>query len=66
MTYTWSSEIISENSKIPSPAKWGIIYSPDKTLPENELPMLVLVIGIFLIIFLSIRNGRYNLLKIQN
>jgi len=63
---TWPSEIDSENSEIPSPAKWGIIYSPDKSLPEYDVPMLVLVIGIFLIILLSIKSRRYNLLKIPS
>jgi len=65
-TYSWPSEIIIENSEIPSPAKWGIIYSPDKSIPEYDLPILVLVIGIFLIILLSIKSRRYNLLKIPS
>jgi len=65
-TYTWPSELESENSDIPSPAKWGIIYSPDKSLPEYDVPMLVLVIGIFLIILLSIKSRGYNLLKIPS
>jgi len=63
--YTWPSEIDS-NDYIPSPAKWGIIYSPDKSLPEYDLPILVLVIGIFSIILLSIKSRRYNLLKIPS
>jgi len=66
ITYSWPSGIISENSEIPSPAKWGIIYSPDKSLPEYDVPMLVLVIGIFSIILLSIKSRRYNLLKIPS
>ncbi len=65
-TYVWPSGIISENSEIPSPAKWGIIYSPDKSLPEYDVPMLVLVIGIFSIILLSIKSRGYNLLKIPS
>jgi len=54
-TYSWPSEIIIENPEIPSPAKWGIIFSPDKSLPEYELPMLVLVIGILSSIFVFYR-----------
>jgi len=54
-TYSWPSEIISENSEIPSPAKWGIIYSPDKSLPEYDVPILVLVIGLLLSVFLFYR-----------
>ena len=65
-TYSWPSGIIIENPEIPSPAKWGIIYSPDKSLPEYDVPMLVLVIGIFSIILLSIKSRGYNLLKIQS
>ncbi len=64
-TYSWPPEIDS-NEYIPSPAKWGIIYSPDKSLPEYDVPMLVLVIGIFSIILLSIKSRGYNLLKIPS
>jgi len=64
--YTWPPEIDSNDDFIPSPAKWGIIYSPDKSLPEYDVPILVLVIGIFLIILLSIKSRRYNLLKIPS
>jgi len=65
-TYTWPPEIDLENSDIPSPDKWGLIYSPDKSLPEYDVPMLVLVLGIFSIILLSIKSRRYNLLKIPS
>jgi len=54
-TYTWPTEIESENSDIPSPDKWGIIYSPDKSLPEYELPVLVLIVGALGVILLSSR-----------
>ena len=54
-TFTWPSEINPENSEIPSPAKWGIIYSPDKSLPEYELPVLVLIVGTLGVILLSSR-----------
>jgi len=53
-TYRWPSEIDS-NDYIPSPAKWGIIYSPDKSLPEYDVPILVLVIGILSSIFVFYR-----------
>ncbi len=54
-TYTWPPEIDLENSDIPSPDKWGVIYSPDKSLPEYDVPMLVLVIGIFSSVFVFYR-----------
>ena len=52
-TFTWPSEINLENSDIPSPAKWGIIYSPDKSLPEYDLPILVLILGSLCVVLLS-------------
>ena len=60
-TYSWPSEIIIENPEIPSPAKWGIIYSPDKSLPEYDLPIVVLLLGTFSIILFSWKNKRLNL-----
>jgi len=54
-TFTWPSEINPENSEIPSPAKWGIIYSPDKSLPEYDLPILVLILGSLGVVLLSSR-----------
>jgi len=42
-TYSWPSEIVLDEFKIPSPKLWGEIISPDKSLPEFELPFLALV-----------------------
>lgn len=56
-TFTWPREIILDsNSDIPSPSKWGIIYSPDKSLPEYDLPIVVLILGSFFALFLSYKN----------
>ena len=56
-TFTWPREIILDsNSDIPSPSKWGIIYSPDKSLPEYDLPILVLILGSISAIILSSKN----------
>jgi len=61
-TYTWPPEIdLDSNSDIPSPAKWGIIYSPDKSLPEYDLPILVLILGSISAIILSSKNKKLNL-----
>lgn len=50
-TYTWPQEIDLENSEIPSPNKWGMIYSPDKTIPEfQEIALMVLGGSIALVI----------------
>jgi len=61
ITYTWPSEINLENSDIPSPDKWGLIYSPDKSLPEYDLPIVVLLLGTFSIILFSWKNKKLNL-----
>ncbi len=60
VTFSWPSEIISENSEIPSPAKWGIIYSPDKSLPEYDLPILVLILGSLSAVILT-KSKKLNL-----
>ena len=65
-TYTWPSEIDLESySEIPSPETWGIIYSPDKSLPEYDLPILILIIGTFSMILLTSKSKRLNLFSIQ-
>ncbi len=60
-TYTWPSEIDLENSEIPSPAQWGLIFSPDKSLPEYDLPILVLILGSLSAVLLSSKNKKLNL-----
>jgi len=61
-TYTWPSEIDMEsNSDIPSPDSWGIIYSPDKSLPEYDLPILILILGTFSMILLTSKSKSLNL-----
>jgi len=60
-TYAWPSEIIYENSEIPSPSKWGIIFSPDKSLPEYDLPILVLILGTLSTVILSSKIKKINL-----
>lgn len=45
--YTWPSNLsVTSKNVIPDPIEWGIIFSPDKSLPEYNLPMLVLTIGV--------------------
>jgi len=61
VTYTWPTEIDLENSDIPSTDKWGVLYSPDKSLPEYELPLFVLILGSMFAIFLSSKSKRLNL-----
>ena len=64
-TYTWPSEIdLESSSDIPSPDSWGLIYSPDKSLPEYELPILILILGIFSMILLTSKSKSLNLFSI--
>lgn len=58
-SYTYPQNTESENFiKIPSPSKWGEIYSPDKSLPEFSFPAASLALSIVPIIILrqKIRN----------
>ncbi len=52
-TYSWPSEIVLDKFKIPSPKLWGEIISPDKSLPEFELPFLALVSSLILILVIT-------------
>jgi hypothetical protein len=54
-TYTWPPEINSD-SGIPPIQNWGLLYSPDKSLPEYEIPVLILTLAILLAIFLSSKS----------
>jgi hypothetical protein len=63
--YTWPGEVIPSSSfDVPSPSKWGIIVSPDKSIPEFELPFLALIPAIFLAIYLT--RIRANRLEVKN
>ena len=54
MTYTWPKGIQLENeNEIPSPKMWGEMISPDKSLPEFELPLLVASLGLGTILILA-------------
>jgi hypothetical protein len=53
-TFSWPTEINLEySSEIPSPSMWGEIISPDKSLPEFNLPILALLPALIAIILLS-------------
>lgn len=43
--------------KIPSPENWGNLISPDKSLPELNLPLFVLVISILTIIIVQSKTN---------
>ena len=52
-TYSWPSEIVLDGFEIPSPKLWGEIISPDKSLPEFDLPFLALVSSLVLILVIT-------------
>lgn len=60
--YTYPEDIKLENSNtIPNPSVWGEIYSPDKSLPEFDLPIFSLFLSTILIVYLTqikMRNGK--------
>lgn len=50
--YTWPKESKRENIfAVPSPSSWGDIISPDKSLPEFDFPLLVLLPSLVLVFY---------------
>ncbi len=58
-TYTYPQNLDSENF-VSSPDKWGEMYSPDKSLPEFGVPMLLLVFSIISVIILRMKNRIFS------
>jgi len=55
--YSWPQDVASDRfPEIPSPSKWGELISPDKSLPEFPIPLIVMSLSIILVIFISKRN----------
>lgn len=51
---TWPSDIeINERKNIPSPSQWGSLISPDKSLPEFEIPFLIMFSSILSLVIIS-------------
>jgi hypothetical protein len=54
--YTYPENITLENSStIPSPSVWGEIYSPDKSLPEFNLPVFSLLLSTMIVYLAQIK-----------
>lgn len=65
-SFTWPQILETDlTSEIPSSQKWGIIFSPDKSLPEFEIPLLMLFLSLFsIVIFTSKFSGlRFSSLR---
>jgi hypothetical protein len=63
--YSWPPDIYPDNSlDIPSPNKWGTLVSPDKSIPEFDLPLLALVGSIFLTIYFTTYLQKHKKIRI--
>ena len=52
--YSWPENLVPNNTfDIPSPNRWGELVSPDKSIPEFSLPILVLIPSIILVIYFT-------------
>ena len=63
---TWPEKQTSEKYPfIAAPEQWGKIVSPDKSIPEFDLPILMLITTFFIIIFLTMykRHGLFNQIR---
>ena len=52
-TYSWPENPEFTINEIPSPTKWGNMISPDKSLPEFNIPMLIILSSIVTITIIS-------------
>ena len=52
-TFSWPINVESGQIKIPNPNLWGEMISPDKTLPEFEWPLLMMLPILTLIIYIT-------------
>ena len=52
--YSWPTNISPDGVfDIPSPNKWGELVSPDKSIPEFNFPLLVMIPSLFLVIYFT-------------
>lgn len=59
----WPQDAVEEKYPyVTAPDNWGVMISPDKSIPEFGLPSLILVLSISIIIFLQIKQKKYNLI----
>ena len=52
---------VTSKNYIPNPNECGIIFSPDKSLPEYELPIIVLVLAVLFIVLVSSKSKNLDL-----
>jgi hypothetical protein len=49
--YSWPDMKQDSPLKIPSPKMWGVLWSPDKSLPEFTLPSIVMVTSFLVMLY---------------
>lgn len=50
--YSWPKNLeLDSFMDVPSPSLWGNMISPDKTIPEFEIPMIILLSSLFFVIW---------------
>jgi len=62
-TYTWPQNSEFTIEKIPSPASWGNLVSPDKSLPEFSWSVIVMISFLIMVVVLPLANrfGRFKI-----
>ena len=55
--FSWPSIDSKKSHIIPSPSKWGDVISPDKTLPEMPLPLVILSVLLISVIGITRKMG---------
>lgn len=60
--YSWPPSATSHYTKIPSPATWGTLVSPDSSLPEFHLPFIPIIVGLIGILAIT-RSKISNLIR---
>jgi len=56
---TWTVGVqVSTEAEIPDRLSWGFIHSPDKSLPEYELPISIFLISILLTFFITTKLAK--------
>ena len=63
-SYTWPDGINwDKSSDLPTPKSWGHLVSPDKSLPEYDWPILVLILTILFMILFTSKRTKLCLIK---
>jgi hypothetical protein len=62
---SWPADIYPNDFlDIPSPNNWGTLVSPDKSIPEFDLPIFALVVSIFLTIYFTTYLQKHKKIRV--